>query len=112
MGFLNIDIPWGGPPGRDYLRFIDLACCNTAFEDTNIRMAKIFLGAYRQTRHLERAAFENSFVSYLYSASQSTFFESAIALEHREELTPYLQRDLKKYRFYMKNLADFMCAIW
>jgi hypothetical protein len=101
-----------GDAGRDYLRFIDLACCNTAFEDTNIRMAKIFLGAYRQTRHLERAAFENSFVSYLYSASQSTFFESAIALEHREELTPYLQRDLKKYRFYMKNLADFMCAIW
>lgn len=112
VGVVDLELSMVGDAGRDYLRFIDLACCNTAFEEVNLRMAKIFLGAYRQMRPLDRTAFESSVLSYLYSASQSTFFESAIALEHREELTPYLQRDLEKIRFYMKNLADFMGAIW
>ncbi len=98
--------------GKDYLKFIDLGCCNTKFEDHNFQMAQIFLNAYRRIRPLSLEDFRQSFFQYWLTEAESSFFETAIVLDGKIELVPYLQRDLKKYRFYIKHLDSFIDTVW
>ncbi len=98
--------------GKDYVKFIDLGCCNTKFEDHNFHMAKIFLNAYRSIRPLSHEDFRESLFQYLLAMTESSFFESAIALDGKIDLVPYLERDLKKYRFYIKHLDSFIDTVW
>ncbi len=109
---LDLELTMLADAGKDYLKFIDLGCCNTKFEDHNFQMAKIFLNAYRRIRPLSLEDFRQSFFHYLLAKAESSFFESAIALDGKLDLVPYLERDLKKGRFYTKHLDSFIDAVW
>ncbi len=109
---LDLELTRVADAGQDYLKFIDLGCCNTRFDDNNFKMAKLFLSAYRSTRSLSFTKFKESLSIYLLAKSESTFFETAIAIDGKLELVPYLERDIKKLRFYTKDLDSFIEAIW
>lgn len=109
---LDLEASTIGDQGKDFVKFIDLSCCNTAFDSHQIGLARTFMKHYRQNCSLDFSAFKLAVERYLLDLASSSFFESAIIEQGQKDLTHFLERDLRKMRFYETSLMDFCKAIW
>lgn len=109
---IDLELCTVGDPGKDYIKFIDLCCCNTGFATKNIELAKIFVKAYREHTHLSFNDFNASMKRYFYHMAQSTFFENGIVRDNCLERLPYLKRDIEKLKFYSESIDWFSQKAW
>lgn len=96
---------------EDVISFINLACLNTGYGEMNIFKARTFLKAY--TTQYPLSAFEmfSGFHHYFYTFTHTFFLESQLYLAKQRQLTPYIQRDLRRLQYMEQNLHELVSAL-
>lgn len=90
---------------KDLMQFIQLACCNTGYQEENLRKARIFLQAYLLKRSIKKETLIFYANRYMYHMANSFFFEKKLYLTKNIKLIDYIKRDLLKLS-YLEQHAD------
>jgi hypothetical protein len=90
---------------NDLMSFIQLSCCNTGYQQKNLKKAKIFLNAYLLRRFIKKETLVYYAIRSMFHKENTFFFEKKLYLEKNIKLIEYIKRDLIKL-IYLEQHAD------
>lgn len=90
---------------QDLMQFIQLACCNTGYQEENLIKARIFLQTYLLKKSISKETLIFFTNRYMYYMASSFFFEKKLYLTKNIKLIDYIKRDLIKLS-YLEQYAD------
>ncbi len=90
---------------NDLMQFIQLSCCNTGYQEENLKKARVFLQAYLLKRFIKKETLIFYATCYMYYIASSFFFEKKLYLTKNIKLIDYIKRDLVKLS-YLEQHAD------
>lgn len=93
---------------EDVMHFILLACCNSGYEKSNLEKAKTFLQSYSEAFPLSRPEILFGLHFELFKEFSSFFLERCLFETRDYFLVQFIERDLKKARYFTNNLNSFL----
>lgn len=87
----------------DIFHFINLACCNTGYEEDNLNKAIIFLKAYSTLNAISKKDIEFGFFDYIRQFSSSFFLENKLYKEKDAYLVEFIKRDIQKANIFLNS---------
>ncbi|MBD3208011.1 MAG: phosphotransferase [Candidatus Nealsonbacteria bacterium] len=93
---------------EDLVSFILYACCNTGFEEKNLKNAKTFLDLYSKKHPLSEEEVRLGFHYSLFKSCDSFFIEKESLKKKDEFLVSLLRRDITKFSYFENNLESFV----
>lgn len=111
VGILDFEEVHYGHPMEDIMHFIQLACCNTGYNQPNMDRSIFFLRQYLRYIDLSIQDIELGWYLYLYKITSSFFLESSFFNSDSNGLLPFIERDVKKFEYLYVHKQKFISEL-